>query len=92
MVVLSLYWDDHTCVESEVNKWRLYAVVAALRMFLYLLAVTLLYHLNGRISAETRLMVSKEGKVGWRLELSGSRWHWSCSMMITREGQDLALD
>lgn len=57
LVVLFMYWDDHTCSVGETLKWRTYATIAAARMFLYISAVTALYLLNGRVSPHTQLMV-----------------------------------
>jgi len=56
VVILSKYWHDTTCEPSETTKWKTYALIAALRMFLYVSSVSALYRLNGRMPATTRLM------------------------------------
>ena len=48
VVILAKYWDDTTCVSTETAKWKTYALIAAMRMFLYVSSVTALYYLNGR--------------------------------------------
>jgi len=48
IVILSKYWYDDTCVATETAKWKTYALIAAMRMFLYVSSVSALYYLNGR--------------------------------------------